>query len=119
MKPLIDWIAHYRAFWTEHVDRLQGLLEKDGQMTPVERSTRSQTFNKWVRQFHRWVSLAFTVAMIANIVAMSVGQGQPPPWVIYSPLLPLALLLLTGLYLFVLPYATRWRTGLRAEQIRT
>jgi len=27
MKPLIDWIAHYRAFWTEHVDRLERLLE--------------------------------------------------------------------------------------------
>jgi DNA-binding transcriptional ArsR family regulator len=28
MKPLIDWIAHYRTFWTEHVDRLARLLEK-------------------------------------------------------------------------------------------
>jgi len=28
MKPLIDWIAHYRAFWAEHVDRLEELLEK-------------------------------------------------------------------------------------------
>jgi hypothetical protein len=28
MKPLIDWIAHYRAFWTAHVDRLEQLLEK-------------------------------------------------------------------------------------------
>jgi len=28
MKPLIDWIATYRAFWTEHVDRLERLLEK-------------------------------------------------------------------------------------------
>jgi hypothetical protein len=28
MKPLIDWIAHYRAFWTEHVDRLERLLEQ-------------------------------------------------------------------------------------------
>ena len=28
MKPLIDWIAHYRAFWTTHVDRLEALLEK-------------------------------------------------------------------------------------------
>ena len=28
MKPLIDWIAHYRAFWTEHVHRLERLLEK-------------------------------------------------------------------------------------------
>ena len=28
MKPVIDWIMHYRAFWTEHVDRLEELLEK-------------------------------------------------------------------------------------------
>jgi len=28
MKPLIDWIAHYRAFWTEHALRLERLLEK-------------------------------------------------------------------------------------------
>ena len=28
LKPLVDWIAHYRAFWTEHVDRLERLLEK-------------------------------------------------------------------------------------------
>ncbi|HEX9981803.1 MAG TPA: metalloregulator ArsR/SmtB family transcription factor [Thermoanaerobaculia bacterium] len=28
MKPLIDWVAHYRAFWTERVGRLEELLEK-------------------------------------------------------------------------------------------
>jgi DNA-binding transcriptional ArsR family regulator len=28
MKPLIDWIAHYRAFWTDRVDRLDRLLKK-------------------------------------------------------------------------------------------
>jgi DNA-binding transcriptional ArsR family regulator len=28
MKPLIDWIAHYRAFWTERVGRLERLMEK-------------------------------------------------------------------------------------------
>ena len=27
LKPLIDWIAHYRAFWTEHLTRLEDLLE--------------------------------------------------------------------------------------------
>jgi hypothetical protein len=53
--------------------------------------------------------MAFTVTVIANIVVLSTGRGQPPPWVTYSPLLPLALLLFTGLYLFVLPYAARWR----------
>jgi len=69
--------------------------------------------NNFVRQTHRWVSIAFTVAVIANFVAMS--QGPPPAWVTYSPLLPLALLLFTGLYLFALPYATKWRSGRRTD----
>src|SRR5690349_7342748 len=28
MKPFIDWIAHYRVFWAEHIDRLEHLLEE-------------------------------------------------------------------------------------------
>ena len=67
------------------------------------------SFNKSIRQTHRWVSVAFTLAVIANFVAMS--QGEPPTWVTYSPLLPLALLLLSGLYLFVLPYLGKGRSG--------
>ena len=68
--------------------------------------------NNLIRQTHRWVSIAFTLTVIANFVAMT--RGQPPAWVTYSPLLPLALLLFTGLYLFVLPHATQWRS--RASQ---
>ncbi len=66
-------------------------------------------WNKWIRQTHRWLSIAFTVTVIATFVAL--GQKEPVVWVSYLPLLPLALLLFTGLYLFVLPYATRWRSG--------
>ena len=66
-------------------------------------------WNKWIRQTHRWLSIAFTVSVIATFVALS--QENPVVWVSYVPLLPLALLLVTGLYLFVLPYATRWRSG--------
>jgi hypothetical protein len=66
-----------------------------------------------IRQFHRWTSIAFSVTVIANFVAMS--QGTPPAWVTYSPLLPLALLLFTGLYLFVLPYLTNGRSGRREK----
>jgi hypothetical protein len=65
--------------------------------------------NKWIRQFHRWFSIAFTVTVIANFVALA--RGTPPAWVTYSPLPPLALLLFTGLYLFMLPYAAKWRSG--------
>jgi cellulose synthase/poly-beta-1,6-N-acetylglucosamine synthase-like glycosyltransferase len=72
--------------------------------------------NTWVRQGHRWLSIAFTVTVIANFVAMALGQ--PPLWVVYSPLLPLFLLLFSGLYLFALPYAARWRGGQRADAQR-
>ncbi len=67
--------------------------------------------NNWVRQFHRWVSIAFTLAVIVTTVAMA--QEQPVVWMSYLPLLPLALLAITGLYLFALPYVTRWRSGRR------
>jgi len=70
-------------------------------------------WNKWVRQTHRWLSIAFTVAVIVNIVA--VGKGKYTVWVGLLALLPLALLLFTGLYLFVLPYATKWASGRRAD----
>ena len=65
-------------------------------------------WSKWIRQTHRGLSIAFTLTVLANFVAMS--RGQPPAWVTYSPLFPLALLLFSGLYLFILPHATRWRS---------
>jgi hypothetical protein len=70
--------------------------------------------NRFIRRAHRWVSVVFTVAVIANIVVLSVGEGQPPDVLTYSPLLPLALLLFSGLYLFVLPYAAKWQSDRRA-----
>ena len=68
--------------------------------------------NRWIRQIHRWLSIVFTLTVAANFAAMT--RGQPPAWVTYAPLLPLALLLFSGLYLFVLPYAARRRSGRRA-----
>jgi hypothetical protein len=65
-----------------------------------------------IRQSHRWLSIVFTLTVVANFVAMT--QGPPPAWVTYAPLLPLALLLFSGLYLFVLPYAARSRKGRRS-----
>ena len=70
-------------------------------------------WSKWVRQTHRWLSIAFTVAVIVNIVA--VVQGKYTPRVGLLAVFPLALLRFTGLYSFVLPYATKWRSGRRAD----
>lgn len=65
--------------------------------------------NTWIRQFHRWVSIAFTLSVVATFIALA--QEKPVVWVSYVPLLPLALLVVTGLYLFALPYFARRRTS--------
>ncbi|MFY0582354.1 hypothetical protein ACN28S_56020 [Cystobacter fuscus] len=74
-------------------------------------------WNKLIRDTHRWLSIAFTVAVIANIVAMFTQKpgagaaGQDPSAMLVGllALFPLIVLLFTGLYLFALPYVARWR----------
>lgn len=65
-------------------------------------------WNKWIRQIHRWVSIAFTLGVIINLFAAGSGE-EPAVWVYFLALVPLILLLITGLYLFVLPYTAKWR----------
>jgi hypothetical protein len=62
-------------------------------------------WNRFIRQFHRWISILFTLTVISNFVLL--GLGLPPGWVTYAPLPPLFLLLFSGLYMFVLPYISR------------
>jgi len=66
-------------------------------------------WNKSIRQTHRWLSMVFTLAVIVNLVA--VLQNKYTAWVGLSAVIPLAFLFFTGLYLFVLPYAAKWRSG--------
>ena len=68
-------------------------------------------WNAWIRQTHRWLSIAFTVGFIVNFVAVVLQKYAA--WVGLLALIPLLLLLFTGLYLFVLPYALKWRSGRR------
>jgi hypothetical protein len=65
------------------------------------------SWNKWVRQVHRWLSIAFTVTVVVCFVALS---GILPFWVFYVPLFPLFLLMVSGLYMFALPYVAKRRT---------
>ena len=70
-------------------------------------------WNNWVRRIHRWLSMAFTAAVIVNTVAL-VAQKQAV-WVGLLALFPLILLMLTGLYLFMMPHVPRWRGGRTAN----
>lgn len=67
--------------------------------------------SKWIRQLHRWLSIIFTLTVIVTFVALA--QPEPMVWVSYTPLAPLALLLISGLYMFALPYVVKWRGGQR------
>ena len=71
-------------------------------------------WSRWIRQVHRWLAITFTVTVVITFVALA--QEEPAVWVSFVPLLPLALLLFTGLYMFVLPYATKWRSGRRVAR---
>ena len=64
-------------------------------------------WNKWFRQVHRWVSIAFTVDVIIN--GVMVAQKRYSNTMGLSAVAILMLLLITGLYLFVLPYFVKWR----------
>jgi quinol-cytochrome oxidoreductase complex cytochrome b subunit len=69
-------------------------------------------WNDTIRQLHRWLSIAFTLAVIVNLIAMS--RMQPALWVGLLALVPLILLLFTGLYMFALPYVARSRSPQRS-----
>ena len=62
--------------------------------------------NHGIRQIHRWTSIVITAAVVVTSVALA---RSSPAWVGYLPLPPLFLMLVTGLYLFALPYVRRGR----------
>ena len=55
--------------------------------------------------------MAFTLAVILNIVAIAMKKYSAGMGLV--AVAPLALLFLSGLYLFVLPYAVKWRSRRR------
>ena len=59
-------------------------------------------WNARIRQLHRWLSIAFTLAVIVNVVAMA--REVQAVWIGLLALFPLILLMLSGLYMFVQPY---------------
>ncbi len=67
--------------------------------------------NQRMRQLHRWVSVIFTVFVLANFVVMPLGNEQLGMAVGGLTLLPLLVLMMTGLWLFALPYRSPARAS--------
>jgi hypothetical protein len=64
-------------------------------------------WNKWFRQTHRWLSILFTVAVIIN--GVMVARGHYSNKMGLTAVGIMALMLITGLYLFALPYFAKRR----------
>lgn len=73
----------------------------------IQSASREVRVSKFSRQFHRWTSAFFVLSVIATSIALA--QAEPIMWMSYVPLLPLALLALTGISMFFQPYAAKWR----------
>lgn len=71
--------------------------------------------NSSLRQFHRWTSIVFTAAVIFNTIMLVIGRQAT--WVGLTALFPLILLMLTGLYMFALPYLAKSRTPSRVSDV--
>lgn len=76
----------------------------------MQATTKEVRVNKFTRVFHRWTSLVFVLIVVAIFVMLGMGQ-QPAQWIYYLPLPPLFLLMITGLYMFFLPYVAKARRG--------
>ena len=64
--------------------------------------------SRWVRQAHRWFSIVFTTVSGSIFIALGLGH-QPAQWIYFLPLVPLAVLTLSGLWMFFLPNLARRR----------
>ena len=76
-------------------------------MTDFASPARPRNASAWIRQIHRWLSILFTLSVIATFISLALPD--PLVWVSYIPLAPLFLLMATGLYMFALPYIARRR----------
>jgi len=83
--------------WAEHF-----------KLAPTVTQEVAVNWNKWIRQFHRWMAVIFTAVVVAIFALLGAGR-QPAQWVYYLPLPPLFLLMLSGLYMFVRPYVVSLR----------
>ncbi|HEV7278506.1 MAG TPA: hypothetical protein VGN80_19680 [Devosiaceae bacterium] len=72
-------------------------------------------WNKWIRQGHRWLGMILVATVIVASFAAATGQREDS-WLFYLPLPPLFLLMFTGVYMFILPYLSKWRGGRRASE---
>ncbi len=78
-----------------------------------------KVWNKWSRKLHRWFAIPTLILVPISVVLKVSGNGQVmariPQWEIAQSLLML-LLVITGGYLYLIPYISKWKRNKRRKQ---
>ncbi len=67
-------------------------------------------FNKWTRKFHRWIAVPTVIIIPLAVISKFSGAGAehlPPQLEQFQSILML-LLVISGSYLYLIPYITKW-----------
>ncbi len=73
-------------------------------------------WNKWLRKSHRWLAIPMLILVPVSLVLKLTGNGAIvatiPQWEMAQSLIML-FLVISGAYLFFIPYWTKWKRNKR------
>lgn len=67
-------------------------------------------FNKWTRKFHRWIAVPTIIIIPLAVISKFSGSGEEhlPFQVEQLQSILMLLLVISGSYLYLIPYFTKW-----------
>lgn len=74
-------------------------------------------FNKWTRKFHRWIAIPTIIIIPLAVISKFTAGGAehlPPQLEQFQSILML-LLVISGSYLYLIPYFTKWNRNRRKK----
>jgi len=74
-------------------------------------------FNKWSRKFHRWIAIPTMIIIPIAVIAKFTGDGSVhlPPQMEQLQSILMLLLVISGTYLYLIPYLSKWERNRRKK----
>ena len=77
-------------------------------------------FNKWTRKFHRWIAVPTIIIIPLAVISKFSGSGEEhlPFQVEQLQSILMLLLVISGSYLYLIPYFTKWNRNRSKNKIK-
>ncbi len=74
-------------------------------------------FNKWIRKIHRWIAVPTIILVPLAVVAKFTGDTieHLPPQLEQLQSILILLLVISGTYLYLIPYIVKWQRNHRRK----